>query len=124
MKLRIQGDSLRLRLTRSEVDAIASGGASENVMRFGPDRELRYRLEVRAYGPVEASFDQNLLSVYLPESEAARWTGSEQVSIRAEQALPGGAALSILVEKDFECLEPRPGEDSSNLFENPLKNSV
>jgi hypothetical protein len=47
------------------------------------------------------------------------WAASEQVSIEGEQTLDDGEKLSILVEKDFACLAPRPGEDESDMYANP-----
>jgi hypothetical protein len=35
--------------------------------------------------------------------------------------MPGAEPLSILIEKDFECLVPRPGEDPRDLYVNPAK---
>jgi hypothetical protein len=35
--------------------------------------------------------------------------------------MPGAEPLSILIEKDFECLVPRPGEEPRDLYDNPAK---
>jgi hypothetical protein len=40
------------------------------------------------------------------------------VSLHGEQPLEHGV-LRILVEKDFTCVEPRDGEDQSDLYPNP-----
>jgi Na+-transporting NADH:ubiquinone oxidoreductase subunit NqrA len=45
MKLRIRGDSIRLRLKVSEVDRIAAGESIVEETHF-PDSVLTYRLEV------------------------------------------------------------------------------
>ena len=42
MKLRIQDDSLRLRLTRGEVDDLSRGLAVERTARFPGGRALQY----------------------------------------------------------------------------------
>ena len=44
---------------------------------------------------------------------------TEQVAIAGEQRLDDGALLTLLVEKDFACLAPRPGEDESDMFPHP-----
>ncbi len=44
MKLRIKGDSLRLRLTQGEVTALDTGGVVEEKVRFGGGAALIYRL--------------------------------------------------------------------------------
>ena len=43
------------------------------------------------------------------------------ISLRAEVRGAGESPLALLVEKDFECLNPREGEDNSNRFPNPKK---
>jgi hypothetical protein len=59
------------------------------------------------------------LSVRLPATTIDEWVNSNQVSIRATQRLDNGGTLQLLVEKDFACLEPRPGEDESDMFPHP-----
>lgn len=121
MKLRIRGNSIRLRLSRSELDQIAEAGGAEDRVRFGPGAELTYRVAVAPGGAVGARFSGDELAVTLPRREVERWLEPEEVSIRGEQAVDGGEALTILVEKDFECLTPREGEDESDLFPHPAR---
>ena len=54
----------------------------------------------------------------MPQEMAKTWSSTAQVSLTGEQALPEGI-LKILMEKDFQCLEPRPGEDDAGLFPHP-----
>lgn len=120
MKLRVRGNSLRLRLTRSEVASVAADGEVSERTVIGPGRALEYRLRTDAAArDVSADFRDGCVEVTLPAAIAAHWAGSEQVSIDAEQALAGGDALRILVEKDFACLAERPGEDDSDAFPHP-----
>ena len=55
MKLRIQGNSLRFRLTRKEVDLLHRDGRVEGVVSFAPGCVLRYVVEAYqsypSYGP-------------------------------------------------------------------------
>lgn len=120
MKLRIRGNTLRLRVSKSEVDGLAAGRAVEDSTRFGADAVLRYRLESGGED-FEARFDGGAVRVRVPQSALDRWLDDAEVSMSAEQPLGGGETLAILVEKDFECLTPREGEDSSDLFANPSK---
>lgn len=117
MKLRILDDSIRLRLDRDEVERLGRGGHVEAVTRFPGGAALRYRLTT---GPHEAaSYRGGEISVTLPAPAANHWARTEsEVSIRARLPVDGGA-LSILVEKDFECLAPRDGESQTNRFHNP-----
>lgn len=45
MKLRIQGNSLRLRLTQKEVGLVRNHGLVESHIEFAPGRSLTYLLE-------------------------------------------------------------------------------
>jgi hypothetical protein len=121
MKLRIRGNSVRLRLTRSEVARIGAGEPVTDSVRFGPDSELRYRLEARSVADCAAELGDATITVVIPAANAAEWAATDRVSIEAEQGLGPAGTLQILVEKDFECLEPRAGEDASDLFRNPAK---
>jgi len=119
MKIRIHNDSIRLRLDRSEVDEIGAGKPVDCRTRFAGGAEFHYRLIVAACDSVSADFNQGRIEVSLPKSAAEHWATDEtEVSIRGENGISDGA-LALLIEKDFECLEPRTGEDQSNRFVNP-----
>ena len=47
MKLRLQGNSVRLRLTRSEVERLREIGLVEELVDFGTAEVLAYRLQCR-----------------------------------------------------------------------------
>lgn len=123
MKLRIRGNSVRLRVSKRELTALAEAGAAEDAIRFSPDTELRYRLEVKPGGAVEADLRPPVLRVAVPKERVDQWLRPDQVSIEATQAIGGGEMLRILVEKDYTCLAPRSDgeEDDSDLFANPSK---
>ncbi|MEM9385287.1 MAG: hypothetical protein AAGA68_09530 [Pseudomonadota bacterium] len=119
MKLRIRGNSIRLRVTRGELASIASDGLVEEIVDFGSNA-LRYRLvrdpEATA---AQARFADQIIEVRLPAVAVDAWAHDEaEVSIDAEQRLDAGA-LRILVEKDFACLQPRAEEDESDMFAHP-----
>lgn len=122
MKLRIRGNSLRLRLTQQEVaQFLAKGKVSESV-QFSPaatDR-LVYSLEsCQQASTVFASFGNGEVRITLPVSAAAKWTSTDQVGIEHIQSIGEEFKLRILVEKDFRCLQPRSDEDESDNFPNP-----
>ena len=120
MKLRIRDNSIRLRLSRSEVDSVSSDGLVKASVPFSGGVRFDYILESSpaCVKPV-AQYSNHALTVRLPEKEVQRWAASEQVSIAAEQLLDEGGQLHILVEKDFACLAPREGEDESDMYPHP-----
>ena len=120
MKLRIRGDSIRIRVSQVELREFAERGEVRDTVHFGGGIGLSYALESdsRAREP-RARFADATIAVVLPAAVVQRWAGSDQVSIEGEQAIDGPEPLRILVEKDFACLQPRPHEDDSDMFPNP-----
>ena len=116
MKLRLKGNSIRLRLTRAELEQLVSTGVVEEAVEFGSvDRSFAYALETaEEAATIGAEYGNDRLSVRIPAGRAAQWADSDEVGIEADL---GG--LRVLVEKDFACLKPRPGEDEADMFPNP-----
>ena len=124
MKLRILDNSIRLRVTRTEVDTLNADGLVAAVTSFPGSREFRYELESSPASVSPAAFfSDRVITVRLPEETVRAWAESDDVSIEGEQRLGDGAVLKILVEKDFKCLTGREGEDESDMFEHPLADS-
>jgi len=120
VKLRIRDNSVRLRLTRGEVDSLRLQGVVAATTGFPGGREFQYRVESSpAIVNPAAFFSENTISIRLPETAVLAWATSEQVSLPGEQVLDDGAKLNILVEKDFACLAPREGEDEADMFPHP-----
>lgn len=122
MKIRIQDNSIRLRLTRVEVDQVQRSGRVDATINFPGGVRLDYSLEsLAASQSVEARFADNGIVVSVPEPRVRQWASTDEVSIAAKQLLDQNNALAILVEKDFACLAPRAGEDDSDMFPHPLQ---
>jgi len=122
VKLRIKGNSVRLRVVRAELDALVQGRAVEERVEFPGGRALTYRLSVGTDRErFVASFAGDVLVVELPGDAARRWFSPSEVGLRGEVVLDGGGALTVLVEKDFPCLTERPGEDDSDAFPWPAQ---
>lgn len=125
MKLRVRGDSLRLRLTQAEVARVGAGERVEESIRFGrgPTERLVYAIMSDGRESIRASFATNEICIVLPRTTAREWANGSDISIEAKQPIDDAAALMILVEKDFACLKPRAGEDDADAFPNPLARS-
>ena len=118
MKIRILDNAIRLRLDRSEVDDIAAGQALSALTHFPAGQVFGYQL-TGAANASDAIFDGSAIVLRIAQATLLAWaTDEHQVGIR--ESLPTAAGnLELLIEKDFECLEPRAGEDHSNRFVNP-----
>jgi hypothetical protein len=108
MKIRIQGNSLRLRLSQREVALLRDRGRIESCIEFAPDCRLVYLLETsfRARA-VTASLDGCAIRVTAPTHVIAEWAESQQVSIETTSA----SGLQLLIEKDFQCLHKADPQD-------------
>ena len=116
MKLRIQGNSLRLRLTQKEVAQLHDGGRVESFIEFSPGCALVYLLEGSFHArSVTANFDGQVIRVTVPTQVMREWVESNRISM--ETTSPVGVRL--LIEKDFQCLH-KSGEQDPDAYPHPL----
>jgi hypothetical protein len=106
---------------KSELEQLAETGTVADAIHFGPGQALTYRIIADRSGQTAARFAAGEITVHVPGGDVQSLATTDQVSIRGEQKLAAGESLSILVEKDFECLVPRAGEDPRDLYDNPAK---
>jgi hypothetical protein len=129
LKLRIQDNSIRLRLTRTEVAQLSDEGEVTASAMFPGGSCLQYAINSSPQAhTVEARLDSAGIVVVIPQTKVRDWARSEQVSITGSNKVSdessSNAALTILVEKDFACLKPREGEDESDMFPHPQEGQV
>ncbi len=116
MKLRIQGNSLRLRLTQPEVSELAGQGRVESRIEFAPRHSLTYAVESSPQAPsVSAHFRDNAIVVTVPATTVKDWAEGEQITIEGAQS----ANFQVLVEKDFQCLH-KPEKRDPDAYPHPL----
>ncbi len=120
MKIRIKGDSLRLRLNQSDLRKLETDANCQDSIRFSRSQSLTYTLQVAEVRTVVATFLDDEVIVKIPHDIAKDWISTEQVGISALQEIDRQAELSILIEKDFNCLIPREAGEDEDTFPNPL----
>jgi hypothetical protein len=118
MKLRIKGNTVRLRLTQSEVATVGEGGRVQEITLFGPQAQFCYTLEAVDTLQLEAEYSNNTITVRVPRVMAHDWATTELVGLCTEQKIAENVSLQLIIEKDFACLSPR-GEEDSDTFEHP-----
>ena len=118
MKLRMLDSSIRLRLSRQEVEAFGRGERIQSTARFPNGGVLVYALSVAAGDEVTVRYEDDRIEVQVPRPTAAMWAGGEDTGIAAEQLTAGGMFV-ILIEKDFSCLQSREGDSPLERFPNP-----
>jgi hypothetical protein len=117
MKIRIKGNSVRLRLTKSEVKCISEDIPVSEKVDFG-STQLYYQIDSIDIDQPVAKFENNMISITLPKSFTANWVNNEVVGIEHLQKNINGSELILLIEKDFVCLD-RTFEDQSDNYEHP-----
>jgi hypothetical protein len=118
LKLRIKGDSIRFRLSKSELTAFGIVNFVKDKIHFA-DSELEYSISTSdSNAEISASFQSNLITVNVPTQLALNWVNTEIVGLQFEQTLSNGNKLFILIEKDFVCLD-NTFDDQSDNFPNP-----
>ena len=119
MKLRIQGNSIRLRLKQGEVDRLARQGFVEEQTLLGGPSPFVYRLRTSpAAERLTARLIGSCLEVEAPVRAVDVWAASDQTAVEAEP-MPEGVGLRVVIEKDFACLVPRSGDADTDCFPNP-----
>ena len=119
MKLRIKDNSIRLRLTQTEVEQIGNGDQIHNNLNFPGGERVSYLLVGSAVENTEIEYKDNRISISVPTEILTIWANSDEVSLLYELSLDHDNVLKLLIEKDFACLTPREDEDESDLFPHP-----
>ena len=122
MKLRLQFNSIRLRLKRGEVEQFGRTGRVEETIRFGTgdDETFCYILEsTDTVSSPRAVLTPRAVIVQVPPDAVMRWASSDEIGIEGEQTVDNQTSLRILIEKDFACIDGSD-EQNADTFPNPL----
>jgi hypothetical protein len=125
MKLRVKGNSLRLRLSRSEVARLVEEGRIEETIYFGEgdDAKFTYALEHAAgVGAMTMRYRAQQATVLISTDAARRWAEGDDVGMYGEVGA-GGRRLEMMVEKDFACLD-RSDAENADTFPHPKLGAV
>ncbi len=121
MKLRIKGDSIRFRVTPSELAKLMNEQTITEELHISREPELSLRYSVHLTTIVEnpsIAFSGRELSLHLPLQAARQWAESHQVGIQVQKFLDENSTLTVLIEKDFACLD-LSDEENADTFPNP-----
>lgn len=125
MKLRIKGNSLRLRVTPSEMKRLLDSGRIEESIRFAPGTEGRLTYGLEHTPQTEAMtlrYAPGEVMVLVSSAAAQLWADGQDVGLYGECA-NGDGALSLAIEKDYSCLDKTDAENVDT-FPNPNLGSV
>jgi hypothetical protein len=126
MKLRIKGNSLRLRVSRSELIRFLAGEEVAETIRFAaaPEAKLTYALARGTQsGAAIVRYRPQEVTVLLSEEQTQSWSQESEVGVYTQVDIAPQGLLELMVEKDFACLD-RSDADNQDTFVNPLMGSV
>ena len=125
MKLRIKGNSLRLRVSPSEMTLLLQTGRIADAIHFGPGEGARlvYSLEHRPeLTAMAVRYESNEITVAVSSQDAQRWAEGQDVGLYGEIGT-GQQLLELAVEKDFACLDKRDVENDDT-YPNPKQGII
>lgn len=112
MKIRIRGNSLRYRLTKSEIANLWSAGFLEERTEFA-GKTLVYAIETAGNDKLSADFMGDKIVLSMPKAMIDELYTTDRVGFN-----DGTGSVSLLVEKDFACTD-NTEEDQSDNYPNP-----
>lgn len=121
MKLRIRGNSIRLRLSQQNVKEFGEKGYVQDAIQFGAttDQQLVYALKTAKVKKLQSEFKDNQITIFVPNELAKMWVESELVGMEHLEKTTDDNEIKILIEKDFKCMHVRINEDESDSFPHP-----
>lgn len=118
MKIRIKGNSVRFRLTKSEVETFGKTGIFKEETVFAT-KILTYALFAKeGITELQADYTEDTITIYFPKTEQEDWATNSKVGYSNSVDWNDKTDLSLLVEKDFTCLD-NTIEDQSDNYPNP-----
>lgn len=121
MKLRIKGNSVRFRLSKSEVDRFAEEGMLHETTSFGK-HIFSYTVQSVEEDKMTATLSSSGITLLVPSKQLKQWAESASlVGISEKMDIGNNETLSLLLEKDFKCIDASPEEDQADFFDNPDK---
>jgi hypothetical protein len=120
MKIRIKSNSVRFRLSKSEVASLVANGYLEEKTEF-ESNTLKYIVTVTDASNMSIDFSNGNINLLAPQKLVQKWSSSNMISLEQMMPLKNEVQLHILLEKDFKCIDAIASEDQSDYFENPGK---
>ena len=121
MKIRIKDNTLRFRLSTTDLKTLKKEGKVESRCQFGTSQVFKYSVISKKNHKKEilcAEIKKSHIWIELAESEVKKWIKSDFEGFEANIDNGTEEGLFVIIEKDWQCLKPRD-EDESDLFPNP-----
>lgn len=107
MKVRWTNESLRLRITPSELSAIHAGEGVSSAIAFPGGGAWKVQIVAKA-DETALTFEQGNVRIFLSRRDIEKLNSPSEEGIYF--ATPGPKVLKYMIEKDFPCAHPRPAQ--------------
>lgn len=119
MKIRIKDNSIRLRLTKTDVADLKNKSIVSCKTVISEAVIFEYVLKTDANSHViSASFANQKITIILPFAEAKTLTDTNEITVKGRQDNGEKDGLYLLIEKDLQCLDETE-ESQGDMYENP-----
>src|SRR5579871_2722760 len=124
MKLRIKGNSIRMRLDRRDLGQLLDCGHVNDAVKFGPapGQAFTYAVQIgpAPRGLPQVEYAPGQILVKIDREDVIEWQNSDRVGFDHQQSCDGGT-IRVVLEKDFACLDRPAGEEAEDAwaFPNP-----
>ena len=122
MKLRILKQSIRIRLTQGEVLSLGEGSPVSAELKLGPldTQKLVYTVTPdESAALLGVDMRQAEIVITLPAGMARELAHTERVTIEEVLTQDPDLTVKVCIEKDFQCLKPRSGDQDEDSFPHP-----
>lgn len=117
MKLRINGNSIRIRVTQAEFQAFMDYGSVADILEI-PEQPISYALEKCGEKEMNVSRLGDSIRVGLPDDKVREWRSEDCTGFTHIQNV-GNKAIKIIVEKELKCPTPEDCKADPDAFPRP-----
>ena len=122
MKIRIRENTLRIRITQTELKELSVGEALFSTTHFPGGGQMSYGILPGQDETTQIVMMDQRISIHLGIQDHQTMMDDSSVGVQSIHQT-SERPLELLIEKDFSCLHPRDGEDTDT-FPNPNKKEI
>ena len=123
MKIRIENNNIRVRLTKREVESFDSAYKIDGLTVFGPalSQRLHYTLiKDTDIDKIQSSFESQVISIRIPARLVTKWMTTELITLEERIAVTNDHTLHLIIEKDLKRRSSKYPEDP-DAYPHPLE---
>ncbi len=121
MKLRLKGDSIRVRLDRRDLERLVATGQVDDAVHFDPSQRFPTpsRCSPAARGRPEALYGEGRITIRIDSADAAAWLASDQRGFRPPCSPCLLAGDPRAAREGLRLQRPPPGDEADDAYAFP-----